>query len=125
MDRQEYQEILLDVLSHEEGFKRIEVPVEVEPGESDQEAWFRWMIDQHMIDFDEHGTLFIVDKEKIKNFDPNMLKILNALIKADTYARLDMMEDAGILYTSVDPDGNIIRVIASTDEVLYIEEDDE
>lgn len=125
MNRREYQELLIDALTQQEDFQRIEVPTDQQPGENETEAWLRWMAEQDMIEFDEFNSLVIKDAKKIKEFDPNMLKILNVFIKADTYARLDMMEEAGIIYTSVDDDGNIVRIVASTGDVVYLDEDDE
>lgn len=123
MNQQEYQKLFIDALSQDEDFDRINVPVDVLPGENDVEAWFRWMSEQDMVEFDEYQSIIIKDANKIKSFDPNMLKILKVFIKAETYARLDMMEEAGILYTSVDEDGNIVRIIAATGETVYIEDE--
>ena len=124
MNRQEYQDLLIDAIVLEEGWKQIEVPADPLPGETDMETWIRWMLEEEMIEIDEYDCIVIIDADKIRAHDPNMLKILQAFGKADTYSRLDMMEEAGILFTSVDDDGNIIRVLTSTGEVIHIEEDE-
>ena len=123
MNRQEYQELFIDELANDKDFQRIQVPVDALPGESEIEAWFRWMEEQGLVDIDEYGSLMVIDREAIRAVDPNMLKILDAFIKADTYARLDMMEEAGLIYTSVDDDGNIVRIVTATGDLVVVEDE--
>jgi hypothetical protein len=108
MTEDEYREMYAQALSLDEDFAPIDIPIDQLPGEEIADTLLRFLEEEGMIVMND-DVFVIPDRQKIADFDPNLLKILDAIWLSETYATLDSLEEMGLVYTSVDEDGNIIH----------------
>lgn len=107
MNFEDYQEIYVEILKLDEDFNTIMLPVDLQPGEDESEAFYRFLVSEGFIETNGDNWK-IKDREKIKEFDPNLLKILDAMIMSNVYAEIDRLLELGVVYMTVDEDGNIV-----------------
>jgi len=97
----------MEALKLDDDFHKITLPIEPLPGEDSEEAMIRWFIEKGiLIPVGEKGVL--IDEEKANAFDPNLGKVLHAMILAETDTALNQLEQEGLIYSSVDENGELI-----------------
>lgn len=123
MNSQEYSELMIDMLKLDPDWAPIQIPAVQLPGESEEDTTTRWLFEQGMVIVNDDDRVMIADREKIISFDPNLYKILCIMMQAQLYEDLDRLEEKGFIYTSVNENGDIIKVIEQTGEEIIIEDE--
>lgn len=108
MNQEEYSELYRKALELDEDFEPVYLDFEIEPGEDEGEAQLRCLLSLGILI--QVGDAFVVDRAKAKEYDPNLLKILDAMFNSERLAELDRLVEQGEYFTSVDEEGNIIYV---------------
>lgn len=90
----------------DDDFHAIEIPIEPEPGEEMGDTVARYLLEQGVLTEDEDG--YRVDLEKAEALNPNIKKFLETILLAETDYYLSKLEEEGLIYSSVDGEGNII-----------------
>jgi len=107
MKSEEYQEIYADFLRLDPDFKPIVIPIDPLPGEEWEDTLLRFLIAEEMVTV--HGNaIYLSDRDKIERYDPNLLKVLDIIFKSNAQAELDALEEEGMVYTTVNDDGEIV-----------------
>ena len=106
MTFEEYRDLYLQVLQLDQDFEPVTLPIEVEEGETQTEALLRFLVEQDFIELD-NDVCRIPDRGRIEEFNPSLLKLLDAVIMASAHAELDALQDEGFVYMTADSDGNI------------------
>lgn len=106
MNDQEYFDLYTQMLFNDPGFEPIDIPYEQLPGESEEEAIFRWLLDNGIL-YLVNGAVFI-DAVVAEAYDPNLLKFLEALAMAEVQKTLDELENKGLVASSINAEGDLI-----------------
>lgn len=112
MEIQGYFELYIQILISDPEFRNIEINCEPLPGETEEEALFKWLLENEIIYLIE-GSIF-VNEEKAFQYDPNLLKFLEALIRAEAQYTIDSLEEKGLVASSVNSNGEIVYFLTST-----------
>ncbi len=115
MKFEEYQEIYAEILKLDEDFSTVILPVDLEPGEDPSEAFYRFLIKQEFIEA-QGDDWKIKDRNKIEEFNPNLLKLLDSIVMASVYAEMDMLVDLGYVFMTTDEEGNILYELTEAGE---------
>ena len=107
MKYQDYQEIYAEALRLDEDFDIVFLPVELQENEPPEDAFLRFLTEQKLIEMNEDRWR-IVDRDRVKAYNPSLLKMLDAITMATKRAELDEMEEKGLLFMTADDEGNII-----------------
>jgi hypothetical protein len=108
MKYEEYQKIYAAALLLDDDFETIKLPIEVKDGETQDEALLNFLLEQGFIETKGKDLWRIKDRSKIEEYNPNLLKFLDTIIMSTIYSELDEQIDAGLVYMTVDEDGNIL-----------------
>jgi hypothetical protein len=108
MKYEEYQKIYAAALLLDDDFETIKLPIEVKDGETQDEALLNFLVEQGFIETKGKDLWRIKDRSKIEEYNPNLLKFLDTIIMSTIYSELDEQIDAGLVYMTVDEDGNIL-----------------
>lgn len=120
MNYEDYRNMYNQVLKLDKEFDTVILPVEVEPGESEDDAFIRFLIESDFIE--SRGDQWrIKDRKKIEAFNPNLLKVLDAMIMATVRAEMDELIDLGFVFMTADEEGNIVYHLTEAGE-KYVEE---
>jgi len=115
MKFEEYQKLYAEALKLDDEFETVQLPVELKEGETPQEGFLRFLIEQDLIE--SQGDYWrIKDREKINDFNPNLLKILDAMVMASVHAEMDTLMELGYVYMTVDEEGNILYELTEAGE---------
>lgn len=85
----------------------IDVPIEPLPGEDEANTFFRYLREQNVISGDDEDNLQ-VDWERAEELDPNIARFLMACQLGDVDNILHDLEQEGLLYSSVNDNGELI-----------------
>lgn len=107
MDAEVYREMMINNLKADESFSTVEIPVDLLPGETEDEAAERWLYAQGILSNDENGMVRI-DREKADAFDPNLFKVLNAVFEPELLSTLDSLVESGMIWQSVNDEGEAV-----------------
>lgn len=107
MKFEDYQQIYAEILKLDEDFSTVILPVDLEPGEDPSEAFYKFLIDEGFIET-QGDDWKIKDRDKIEEFNPSLLKLLDSMIMASVYAEMDMLVELGYVFMTIDEDGNIM-----------------
>jgi hypothetical protein len=121
MKYEEYQKLYADALRLDDEFETVILPIEIREGEEADEAFLRFLVDEGLIETDEDNWK-IKDREKINEYNPNLLKILDAMIMASVRAEMDALIDLGFVYLTADEEGNIVYELTDAGKD-YVEDD--
>jgi hypothetical protein len=83
------------------------LPIEIRNGESEQDAFVRFLKENDFIE-SKGDRWRIGDRDKVNNFNPNLLKILDVMIMSSIRAEIDEWIDLGYAYMTADEEGNIV-----------------
>lgn len=108
MNYDEYQKIYADALRLDKDFETVVLPVEVESGETPDEAFMRFLIDRGFLEVLGKDYWRIKDRDKIEEFNPNLLKFLDAIVMASKHAEMDELIKMGLAFMTADAEGNIV-----------------
>lgn len=108
MNHEEYQKLYADALRLDNEFETIVLPVEVQEGETPDEAFMRFLVSEGLIETQGEDKWRIPDREKIRNYNPNLLKFLDAIVMASVHAEMDELIEAGFVFMTADEEGNIV-----------------
>ena len=105
----EYYEHFCQMLLLDDDFKQVELEVELLPGESTEDAFIRFMLDnEYMVEYND-GYLY--DMQKLREFDSNLAKIIEATVNAELYSTMDDLVEKGIVTQSIDEDGEAVWLL--------------
>lgn len=121
MKYEDYREIYADALKLDDDFETVILPVEIEEGETQEEAFLRFLLNEDLVEVDEEHWR-IKDRGRINEYNPNLLKVLDAMIMASVMAEMDSLIEMGYVYMTVDEEGNIIYELTETG-LAYTEDD--
>jgi hypothetical protein len=107
MKYEEYQEFYINALRLDDDFEPVEIPIESLPDEAPGNTFLRFLIDKGFIEM-RGDKVRLGNRQKIKDYNPNLLKILDAICMSATMAELDDWHDKGYIIMSVDDDGDVI-----------------
>jgi|ERR1044072_2035224 hypothetical protein len=106
MKFEEYRDIYVQLLNLDDDFEPVEIPMDKHADESPEEALIRFLADHELIEV--NGNSFrIADREAIEKVNPNIMKLLDAVMMASAFAELDALEEEGLVFMTADEDGNI------------------
>jgi|ERR1044072_1877123 hypothetical protein len=106
MNYKEYQELYTALLKLDGGFESVFIPIEQVPGESMGETLMRWLVQENLIVI--KGNVFTIpDRDKIAEYDPNLLKLIDVVWRSGQMAQLDQMLEADLVFLTADEEGNI------------------
>jgi hypothetical protein len=108
MNHDEYQKLYADALSLDKDFETIVLPVEVQNGESPDEAFMRFLVNEGLIETQGEDKWRIPDRDRINNYNPSLLKFLDAIVMASVHAEMDELIEEGFAYMTADDEGNIV-----------------
>ena len=107
MKYEDYRTMYNEALRLDEGFSTVVLPVEVQPGETEDDAFIRFLVNSDFIEMRKNQWR-IKDREKIESYDPNLLKILDSMIMATIRSEMDQLIELGFVYMTADEEGNIV-----------------
>lgn len=122
MKYEDYREMYNKALLLDEEFSTVNLPVEVEDGESEDEAFLRFLVGKEFVEL-KGDQWRIINRDKIIEYNPNLLKILEARIMAAVRAEMDELVELGFVYMTADEEGNIIYELTEAGKD-YVENDD-
>lgn len=108
MNYDEYQKLYADALRLDKEFETVVLPVEVQDGETPDEAFMRFLVDEGLIETNGPDKWRITDRDKIRDYNPSLLKFLDAIIMASVHAEMDELINAGLVFMTADEEGNIV-----------------
>jgi hypothetical protein len=121
MNFDEYREIYDALLDMDEDFETVVLPIELEPGETQEEGIIRFLLDEDLIE--EHEEEWVIkDRDRFRIEYPNLLKLLDSRIKANLMAEMDELIEMGYAFMSADEDGDIIYELTDVGK-QYVKED--
>ena len=107
MNYEEYRELLDEALSLDKEFSTVILPIELQPGESQEDGIIRYLLENDLIE--ENGRDWkIKDRDKMREFNANLLKLLDTRIMASLMAEMDSLIEMGFVFMTADEHGNII-----------------
>jgi len=111
---EDYYDLYVGALKLDKDFSTIELPTEPLPGEDPEDAMIRWLIEEGI--FIPVGDSFKVNEEKAEAFDPNLAKVLRAMIQAEVETQMRELEQQGLIFSSVNKDGEMIYGLTDAGE---------
>jgi hypothetical protein len=122
MNYEDYKAMYNQILRLDKEFDTVVLPIELKQGESEDEAFLRFLVEEDFVE--TKGDLWrIKNREKIEKFNPNLLKVLDAMVMATVRAELDELIELGYVYMTADEEGNIIYELTEAGEA-YVEDED-
>ena len=122
MKYEDYREMYHKALLLDKEFRTVILPVQVEDDETEDEAFLRFLVDREFVEC-KGDQWRIINRDKIEEFNPNLLKILEARIMAAIRAEMDELVDLGFVYMTADNDGNIIYELTEAGQA-YVQDED-
>jgi hypothetical protein len=122
MNYEDYRKLYSQALRLDDEFRTVDIPVEVGPEETEDQAFMRFLLDQDFIEV-RSDQWRITDRDRVKEYDPNLLKILDAMIMSKERADLDELVEIGFLFMTADEHGNIVYELTDAGKG-YVEEED-
>lgn len=107
-----WEEIYFDALNLDEDFV-LRIPIDPLPGEAEEDTAFRYFKQEGILIGDDDDNLF-VDFARADEVDSNISKFFEASRQAEFSTTLDQLETDGLIFSSVDEQGNIVYIL--TDE---------
>lgn len=108
MKYEEYQKMYAEALRLDEDFETIKLPVEIKDGETPDEALLNFLVEKGFVETKGKDLWRIKDRDKIRDFNPSLLKFLDAVVMSTVYSEMDELIDAGYVFMTADEDGNIV-----------------
>ena len=105
MNYEDYRSMYNQALLLDEEFETVVLPVEIQDGESEDDALFRFLISKEFIE--RKGDKWRVkNKEEIEKYDPNLLKVIDSMIMSSIRSDIDeMVEQLRVLCAEKYPHG--------------------
>jgi hypothetical protein len=85
---------------------KLVIPIDPLPGETEEDTIIRYFVQEGVFVVREPG-IYDTDVERAKELDINIYKLIQAFKAAEFAETLEMLEQDGYAYTTVDSDGNI------------------
>lgn len=102
-----WDEIYSDELALDPNFN-IEIPIDRMPGEEAEDWMLRYFYEAGILTGDDPENL-LINWKLAASIDENYVRLFEAMQKAKVQETLDELEDDGLVYTSVDKQGNIVK----------------
>lgn len=122
MKYEDYREMYNKALLLDEEFNTVILPVDIEDGETEDEAFLRFLLEKEFVEC-KGDQWRIINRDKIEEYNPNLLKLLEARVMAAVRAEMDELVDLGFVYMTADNEGNIIYELTEAGQA-YVENED-
>lgn len=106
MNQEEYNELYEKALALDDDFEPVQLDYDILPGETRGQAQTRCLTDLGILIPVVGG--YLIDSDAAAKYDPNLLKVLEALAMAETLAALDKQVEEGKLILTVNDEGYIV-----------------
>lgn len=100
-----WSEIYLGQLKLDPDF-RLEIPIDPLPGENEEDTIIRYFVQEGIFIIKGPG-IYDTDIERAKELDINIYKLIKAFGAAEFAETMEVLEQDGYAYTTVDSAGNV------------------
>lgn len=121
MNHEEYSEIYIQMIKLDEDFKPVIIPIDPLPNESPYETILRFMEGENMV-IRNGEDIIVTNEQKIIDYDKNLMKIIDCIWLSQQNAIYDSLEEIGLMYTTVDENGNIVRELTDAGKAALDDE---
>lgn len=111
-----YQRFFLKSLEDDKDFEAVFLPI-IQDNQQDQgELILEWLLSNEFII--KRDNMFFVDRDKVYDFNPNLLKILDVMMLSEFYSTIDSLSEKGLIEISIDENGEMIYSLTEIGKML-------